>query len=414
MAKISISRWINQDQNTLKLLFWFRTASIIGQIIASILAAFVFDFPIEGWPVAVVLTLLVCVNVYTYYRASCVADASHLEVFIHLLIDVSALSALFYFSGGATNPFVSMYLLPLAISAVLLPKSWVWILAMLSIAAYSFLMWLFPNEHAHHQQSFGLHVLGMWVSFVLSATLIAYFVVRMRSALQKKDKLLAQARERAINDEKLVSLGALAASTAHEMGTPLGTIQLIVADLEENKIKQDDIDILLEQVTRCKQALAEMSTSASGLHVEGESIIDFGEYMNKLIDSWHKTRPNVRLSKTLNGDKDVGLFASRTLSKALINLLDNAADASPDSVQIEASWESGQAQLSIIDHGKGIDPDIIKQIGTRPYSSKPDGIGLGAFLAHEIIQRLGGAIKLSNRPVGGVETQITLPLQSIK
>jgi len=98
----------------------------------------------------------------------------------------------------------------------------------------------------------------------------------------------------------------------------------------------------------------------------------------------------------------------------LVNLLDNAADASPDSVLIEANWEQDKAQLAIIDHGKGIDPKLIKEIGVRPYSTKPEGIGLGAFLAHEIIQRLGGAIKLSNRSVGGVETLITLPLQQIK
>jgi len=414
MAKINFSWWVNQGQNTLKLLFWFRTVSIIGQVIACTLAAFVFDFPIEGLSLSTVILSLACVNVYTLYRSNYVTDASHIEVFLQLLVDICALSALFYFSGGATNPFVSMYLLPLAISAVLLPKSWVWVLAIISITAYSFLMWMFPDEHAHHQQSFGLHVLGMWVSFVLSATLIAFFVVKMRSALQQKDKLLSQARERAINDEKLVSLGALAASTAHEMGTPLGTIQLIVADLEENKISQEDINILLEQVARCKQALTEMSTSAGGLRVESNGVVNFSEYLNRLLDSWQKTRPNVCLSKNLIGDENAGVVASQTLSKALINLLDNAADASPESVCIEANWENNQAKLAILDNGKGIDPNIIEEIGIRPYSTKPDGIGLGAFLAHEIIQRLGGAIKLTNRSMGGVETLVTLPLQPIK
>ena len=98
----------------------------------------------------------------------------------------------------------------------------------------------------------------------------------------------------------------------------------------------------------------------------------------------------------------------------MLNLLDNAADASPESVLVEANWQRDKAQLAIIDHGKGIDPKLLDEIGVRPYSTKPDGIGLGAFLAHEIIQRLGGAVKLSNRPAGGVETLITLPLQPLK
>lgn len=405
---------INREQNTLKLLFWFRAASIVGQVIASLLAIFVFDFHINGWQVAAVIASLAAVNIYTYIRANFVTEASDSEVFVQLLIDVSGLTALFFFSGGATNPFVSMYLLPLAISAVVLPKSWVWVLAVISITAYSFLMWLYPDEHAHHQQSFTLHVLGMWVSFVLSATVMAYFVLKMRSALQRKDQQLALARERVINDEKLVSLGALAASTAHEMGTPLGTMQLIVSDLEENKISQQDINTLLQQVSRCKQALAEMSTMAGGLNAEAEGVVKFATYLDQLLASWQKTRPNVQLNKHIEGVENAGVVANKTLSKALINLLDNAADASPESVLFEAHWQKNQAQLTIIDQGKGIDPNVIKEIGVRPYSSKPEGIGLGAFLAHEIIQRLGGAIKLSNRAVGGVETLITLPLQPIK
>ncbi len=415
MAIMNIPWWEKENQNTLRLLFWYRSVSIIGQIATSILAKTIFSFPLNGWGIAAVISTLIVVNSFTWLRSRHITDPANVEIFIQLFIDIVALSALFYFSGGATNPFVSMYLLPLAIGAVLLPKSWVWILAVASMAAYSYLMWLYPNEHAHHhQQSFTLHVLGMWVSFVLSAAVIAFFVVKMRSALQQKDQLLALARERAINDEKLVSLGALAASTAHEMGTPLGTIQLIVSDLEENKISKQDIDVLLKQVTRCKQALAEMSTSAGGLHVEGDGVVNFEAYLNQLLDSWQKTRPNVKLNKTLIGDDKAGVVASKTLSKALVNLLDNAADASPDSVLIEANWEQDKAQLAIIDYGKGIDPKLIEEIGIRPYSTKPEGIGLGAFLAHEIIQRLGGAIKLSNRSVGGVKTLITLPLQPIK
>ncbi|MEM8844151.1 MAG: ATP-binding protein, partial [Pseudomonadota bacterium] len=95
-------------------------------------------------------------------------------------------------------------------------------------------------------------------------------------------------------------------------------------------------------------------------------------------------------------------------------LFDNAADASPNSVNVKSSWQAHEAKIIIADQGEGIDPNLISEIGTKPYSSKPDGIGLGAFLAHEIIQRLGGAIQLKNRSEGGLETIVTLPLQTIK
>ena len=217
-----------------------------------------------------------------------------------------------------------------------------------------------------------------------------------------------------LKNEKLVSLGALAASTAHEMGTPLGTIQLITADLKENQIKQEDIDTLLEQVTRCKQALTEMSTAAGGLHIEGDGLTDINQFLTELLDSWQQSRPSVNLTSNITGTIRAGVLAGKTLSKALINLLDNAADASPDSVCVSAHWKQNEAEIVIVDHGVGIDPDLLVEIGTKPYSTKPDGIGLGAFLAHEIIQRLGGVIKLNNRSNGGVlETVITLPIAGI-
>lgn len=416
VAKLNLSWWGNDQQNTLSILFWFRAASILGQIATTLLAKFIFAFPLNGTGISIVIISLMLVNGYTWLRAKSVSDVSNVEIFLQLLIDVFALSGLFYFAGGATNPFISMYLLPLAISAVLLPQGWVWVLAIISISIYSGLMWLFPaNEHAHHaSQSFSLHVLGMWVSFVLSAVVIAYFVVKMRAALQYKEQQLIDARERVIRDEKLVSLGALAASTAHEMGTPLGTIQLITADLEENKISQEEIDILLTQVMRCKQALTEMSTAAGGLNVEGEGLVDFEEFISTLLKEWHQTRPEITLNKDVSGQPKVGVVAAKTLSKAFINLLDNAADASPEIIHVDVTWNNSEAQMLIIDHGEGIDPKILADIGVKPYSSKPDGIGLGAFLAHEIIQRLGGAIKMKNKPTGGIQTQITLPVQILK
>ena len=412
---MNISWWGKEEPSTLRILFWFRAISILGQLVTSILAKVIFSFPLNDIGIACVISALVMANIFTWLRSNRVSEASSLEIFLQLLIDVTALSALFYFSGGATNPFISMYLLPLAIGAVLLPQAWVWVLAAISMAAYSYLMWVYPNQHAHHNdQSFNLHVLGMWVSFVLSAGVIAFFVVKMRSALAQKENLLIAAREQAIKDEKLVSLGALAASTAHEMGTPLGTIQLIISDLEERKITKKEIDILLEQVGRCKEALAEMSTSAGGLQIEGDGVTDFENFLRELLTTWHQGRPNIGFATHINSNVRAGVVASKTVSKAIINLLDNAADASPDSVNVSASWYEKEAKIVIADQGKRIDPELISDIGTKTFSTKPDGIGIGAFLAHEIIQRLGGAIKLYNQPAGGLETVIILPLHPLK
>ena len=412
---MNIPWWENHNPSTLRILFWYRTISIAGQIATTILAKIIFSFPLNEWGIACVVAILILVNIYTWIRSNQSNETHNGEIFSLLLIDVAALSALFYFAGGATNPFVSMYLLPLAIGAVLLSQVWVWLLAFISMMAYSCLMWVFPNQHMHHSdQSFNLHILGMWVSFVLSAAVIAYFVVRMRSALQQKDELLIAAHEQRIKDEKLVSLGALAASTAHEMGTPLGTIQLIISDLDENSISKKEIDTLLEQITRCKEALAEMSTSAGGFHVEGEGITDFEEFFTQLLEDWQKKRPEIEPHINIQGTSKAGIIAGNTVSKALNNLLDNAADASPDYVNVSATWGDDEAIITIVDNGKGVDEKLVANIGVKPFSTKPDGIGLGAYLAHEIIQRIGGVVRLSGQSTGGLETVITLPLQQVR
>ena len=269
-----------------------------------------------------------------------------------------------------------------------------------------------PRSHAlHSDQSFDLHVLGMWISFLISAAVMAYFVMKMRAALFAKDNLLAAAREQAIRDEKLVSLGALAASTAHEMGTPLGTMQLIVSELQENNISRQDIDVLLEQVQRCKNALSEMSTSAGGVPLEGGELVDIREYLHTLIEDWRSSRPNVMLTADIQEGLHKSVIAEKALSKALVNLLDNAADASPRAVHISAQWDEQQVNIVVSDNGKGVSPQVLNEIGKKPYSNKPDGIGIGAFLSHEIIRRLGGMVKLNNRASGGLETVVTLPLQ---
>ena len=400
--------------NTLRILFWFRACSILGQVVTTIFATVWFDFPLNRLGISCVIALLILFNIYTWFRSQSKQEPSPTEIFTQLLIDIAALTVLFYFAGGATNPFISMYLLPLAMGAVLLSQAWVWILAIISVGVYSYLMLLYPNSHAHHHsdQSFNLHVLGMWISFLVSAVVIAYFVMKMRAALNYKDKLLNAAREQAIRDEKLVSLGALAASTAHELGTPLGTMQLMLQDLEENKISQKEIDILLEQTQRCKHALAEMSTSAGSVQLEGGSLIDVNDYLTKLITAWQNGRPNVNVSTKIEGLMGSNIVAEKALSKAIINLLDNAADASPEAVQISANWNARQVKIIVSDEGAGIDPKLLDDVGKKPFSDKPDGIGIGAFLAHEIIRRLGGVVELSNRPQGGLNTQVTLPLQS--
>lgn len=405
--------WSNS--NTLATLFWFRSVLIIGQVITSLLAKYTFAITFDASGVNTVIAILIGINIATWLRSKQHDEVATLEIFLQLLVDLVALSALFYFAGGAANPFTSMYLLPLAVGSILLPQLWLLMLASLSVLAYAYLMWFHPEQHSqHNHQAFNLHLIGMWVSFVLSAGVIALFVVNMRSALQHKDQQLVAAREQAMKDEKLVSLGTLAASTAHEMGTPLATIQLICSDLRQDHISQKQIEVLTTQVQRCKQALTDMSAVTGSVeHDQMQDIVMFEPFLTHLVRDWQQGRPQLECALTVKNNSSAGIVAPTILAKALINLLDNAADASPQKISVMVECNAHEAHMVIQDQGQGIADELINEIGTKPYSSKPDGIGLGAFLAHEIIQKMGGKVNLSNHHAGGVVTSITLPLRSV-
>lgn len=413
---MKISWWRKSDSHTLEKLFWFRSVLIVVQVVTSLLAKYVFFVSFNVAGVSCVIMLLILINAYTWVHTKRPNEASSLEIFLQLVVDLIALSALFYFAGGAANPFVSMYLLPLAVGSILLSQLWVLGLALISILAYSYLMWFHPEQHAqHNHQSFNMHLIGMWISFVLSAGIVALFIANMRTALQRKDKLLAAAREQSMKDEKLVSLGTLAASTAHEMGNPLATIQLICSDLTADEVvPQKDIDTLVEQVQRCKLALQDMSSVAGSIASDDiDELIAFEDFLTTLIQDWRLSRPNLECVFEFQECDEGFIVVPAVLAKALVNLLDNAADASPLKVSIYAGCNQHEAHIIIQDEGEGMAEETILAVGQKPYSTKPDGIGLGAFLAHEAIQKMGGSVSLSNRPSGGVETLIQLPLRSI-
>src|SRR3569833_1451165 len=117
------------------------------------------------------------------------------ELFLHLLSDVLILTALLHFTGGSTNPFVSLFLVPLTLAAAALTGRYTWAVAAAAVCCYSLLMvWYVPLPH-QHGDNFTLHVLGMWFGFVLSAVLISYFAVKMNATLRARELALASARE---------------------------------------------------------------------------------------------------------------------------------------------------------------------------------------------------------------------------
>lgn len=414
------TRYTQLKLRNLRDLVWIRTIAVLGQLVVIALAVLVFEIPLPVWALLAVTSaeaLWTAASAWWQRHRPPLGDRAF---FAHLVPDVLALSAVFYLSGGASNPFTWAYLVPLAVTGTLLPRRYAWAMGALTVACYSVLMvhhQPLPGGHIGHGSSFEQHVYGMWAGFVLSAGLIAYFISDMAANLRQQDRELAAAREQALRDQRLVALGTLAAGAAHELGTPLGTLALLCDDLRQQYQGTEfdelnsDLTLMRDQVDRCKQALSVISASAGVATARGGRLLAVADYLPALLDRWRRQRPAVRLRYRVEpGPPDARLLADETIAQALVSILDNAADASAEPIEVSAEWDRQRLRIAVRDRGAGLTPAAGRAIGQRPYSSKHDGMGLGLFLAHATLERLGGRVTLNNRDGGGTETQIDLPL----
>lgn len=411
-AEISSSR-------NLKRLFMLRWLMIAGAFAAVLGAHFLLDIALPLVPLLAIIGLLSLVNAWTWRQVRNDAQITDNRFLFQLGIDVTAIAALLYFSGGATNPFAWLFLIPLMIAATVLPAVATWLIAGLAILCYSLLMRFYQplgTQHAHlgHGDSFSQHVFGMWFGFVISACLIAWFVAGMARSLRTRDRLLAAAREKALRDQQLVALGTLATGTAHELGTPLATMAVVTHELERAgfpEATQRKLRILRDQIGRCKAALSTLSASAGEVRAEGGGLLPVPAFVDALLERWRRQCPDTQLHVSgAAGDSQACIINEQTLVQALINLLNNAADACRQDLALQLRWHDGGLEMDILDRGPGVTPRMSEQVDRPMTSDKEFGMGLGLFLAHATIQRMGGEIRLTDREGGGTRTHIKLPL----
>ncbi|MCK4743113.1 MAG: hypothetical protein KAT25_04780 [Sulfuriflexus sp.] len=399
----------------LRRLFMLRNIAIIGQLLAVYITQIYLDIALPVLSIGLVIFTFALFNLFTLFRIRWGGEVSQLEFLFQLLADVFILTALLYLTGGATNPFVLLFLLPIIIATAVLSSRYTWILTLITAACYSLLIWKFqPLPHAHGSGS-GLsqHVFGMWLSFVISAAITSYLVGGMRRSLEDKEVELAAAREQQLRDEQLVLLGTLSASTAHEMGTPLGTMSLLCEELshELSDEHQHIAKTLNTQITRCKDALSTLSASTGTAPLSAGKLLNVNIFLEELHAEWNKLHPDNHIKTDWNGISPApSILADRTLQQALINILDNANEASPNQVEWIAYWDSTMLTINIKDRGEGLSREAEQAIGNHPFSDKAEGHGLGLFLTHSILKRFGGHVESLNREHGGLSTLINLPI----
>lgn len=408
----------------LRRLLVLRTIEIGGLLLTVVVALRLLALPLPLPPWMAVIGALVLVNLFTWWRLGRPWPVTDAELFGQLLVDVLAITVVLYYSGGSTNPLVSFYLVPLVLAAITLPGPFTWAMAAISVGCYTLLMFnyypLMP-KNGDFSTAIYLHLTGMWLTFVLSAFLIAYFVVRMTAAIKERDRQLAAAREDTLRNERIVALGTLAAGAAHELGTPLSTMAVVanelLRDCAGNADLEEDLLLLRRQVDNCKHILSRMLASAGQTREEDISGLALDRYFEELMEKWRLVRPGIEAHTRWSGSGAVPrVVADQTLSQALMNLLNNAADASPGDVEVEGSWDDTEARLEIRDRGPGLTQDEARRAGQPFFTTKGPGhgFGIGLFLANATIERFGGKVTLVNRDGGGALTEVKLPLAKLK
>ena len=176
--------------------------------------------------------------------------------------------------------------------------------------------------------------------------------------------------------------------------------------------------IIQHQITRCKDALSVMSASAGEMRAESGSKILLVQYLDDVITQWRVHKFGVKLNFIIapNVATDAIIIAERTLTHALINILNNAAEATPidKGVEFYASWDLNEVTIKIRDFGAGFPPELVEFAGKQPVVSKKRGLGVGLFLTYSTINHLGGKINLYNSDSGGAVVEITLPLFNLE
>jgi two-component system sensor histidine kinase RegB len=422
---------ISAARQNLRRLTTVRYIALAGQV----LSLFFFS---KIYPLGLPLTTITCLVIFfaaltllTHWRSYLSTPISENEFCGHLLVDIFALTSVMYFSGGATNPFISYYLVPISIAAITLPAVMTWSLTGVSLAAYSSLVFFnHPIEslapHSAHDSANAalgtlhtgnLHILGMWINFALSAGLITYFVVRMADALRRQEVELSAQKEEQMQDEQLLAIATQAAGAAHELGTPLNTMKLIIDDLEDSQLNEaqlKDVRTLNQQIQRCHKTLQNLIRAAS-IAEEGETPISVATYLTDLIDNWQLIRPDVHPTLTMvDTCPPISACFHPVIQQSLQNLLNNAADASPQQIEIHIGWDDRELHLEIRDHGPGITPEQAEKLGRPTTSNKPGGMGIGLFLSHNSLNRHGGQVSLTNIAEGGLLTSVILPLKNVQ
>ena len=396
-----------------------RWVAVAGQVAATLAAWALGESPtlaLLGVAAITAATNVVAPRVETFLRRPGLPGAL-------LLLDLFLLTLLLSLTGGAANPFSIFYLAYIALAAVVLSARWTAALAISAVLLYGILFTLgtVAGQGSGHDHNFDAHLRGMWVAFVLSAGLVSFFVIRLRSTIEQHEHDLAAERARAVRNEKLAAMVTLAAGAAHELATPLGTIALVAGELGNEISRADEAliaaDLLLirSEVERCRAILDDLSAGVGEAPGERPS----PERVRTIVDACLQTLSRedaARIAVSIEPEDAEVLVPPRALRRCLGSLIRNAFDASDrgGGIEIRARPSGRFMDIAVRDSGVGMSAVELAKAGEPFWTTKPPGrgMGLGLFLVRATLEQIGGRFDLQAAPAKGATATMTVPVVS--
>jgi two-component system sensor histidine kinase RegB len=395
-----------------------RWVAIAAQIITLAFAVQLVDQPSIVLPA--LFTVISILGVANLYAARVLASGEPVpeeRLLSHLALDVAALTTFFLLTGGPDNTFTSLYLVHIAMGAVMLSPSRAAALAVLVLSCYGilFAMHLPLHWERHTLDAATLMPLGKLASFTITLGSVAGFTLGLARSLRSRKQQLLEARDRTARIDRLRSVGTLAAGAAHELNTPLFTIGLRLRRLDrrhDDPESERDLQVIKEQLDRCTRVVNQLLVGAGDPNASGIERRPLLDLVQEGTNLWSKGSPlDIRILDDSKGA--VVELPNIAFVQALINLLENARQAQDsifctDPLEIRLHQEAQFGVVTLTDHGCGL-PETLEQVGEPFFTTKVHGTGLGVFVARQVADGAGGGLTYTPAPEGGTVARWWFP-----
>ncbi len=407
-----------------KTLINLRWIAVLGQIITCLVVEYFFGFQLPWLEILLTILALIISNLALYPRYSTNNRLSETATTVVIAADILQLALLIFFTGGLSNPFVVLFITPIAITVTSLPIRSTSILIFLTIIFITILgSFNYPLESNMLDLSVPpIFILGMWVSLFVTILFLTFYAGGLTDESRKISAALKVAENLLVKEKNLSSLDGLAAAAAHHLGTPLGTISLIANELKNdesiNENAKKDLMILSEEVDKCKKILGSLGEKPSSdddliTKIELQALL---EELCELIKV-KEIKFSINFNDNDPGMKEILLRRRSELLLGLSNIIENAADFASTTVELNVSKSGKFINLEINDDGKGFSNSILSRIGDPYVSSRSkssnngDGLGLGFFISKTLLERLNISVQAYNKvhPEYGAVVLIKIP-----